>query len=89
MGIEYQIDPSTGTGAAWSALLEDMLQIATPTGELLEWRRTGVDGIPDAFIRINPKHIYFCANSTAGEALLTQVRQAVDREFGVTHVAEL
>lgn len=89
MGMEYRLEPSSGEGVAWAASLEDLLGTVPAMGELLEWRRSEARGLPDAFVRIAPEDLWFCANTAEGEALLARVHRILQREFGMTDLTEL
>ena len=89
MGLEYRLEPSSGTAATWSASLEELVGVEAPIGELVEWRAPGAQGFPDAFMRVAPEHIYFCVNTAPGEVVLTRVRQVIERDYGLEALTEL
>jgi hypothetical protein len=79
MGFESRIMVDGGGPEDWAQVVGSELQVALTAGVLHEVGPH--DGMPDAFVKIEADHVYFCTNNAAGTALLERVERRLATGF--------
>jgi hypothetical protein len=87
MGTEYAIRFEHAGPESVNVVLR-RLRMAQATSQGFELRATQTDGMPDAFIRIEPNGLYYCDNGGAGKEFLGVLIARMVSEFGPVTVAD-
>ncbi len=89
MGHEYRLDLRSGSPDEWARVMRNTLDIDVIPGRLFDIGQRHAEGMPDAYVKVETDHVYFCVNGGSGARLLAHVERSLDLSFGIASREEL